>query len=40
MMYEFGTEFGRAFQLVDDLLDLTGDPEMGKRGVQMFMRVK
>ena len=30
MMYEFGTEFGRAFQLVDDLLDLTGDPEMGK----------
>ena len=31
MMYDFGTEFGRAFQLVDgDLLDLTGDPEMGK----------
>jgi len=30
MMYDFGIEFGRAFQLVDDLLDLTGDPEMGK----------
>ena len=30
MMYDFGTEFGRAFQLVDDLFDLTGDPEMGK----------
>ena len=29
-LYEFGTEFGRAFQLVDDLLDLTGDPSMGK----------
>jgi len=30
LLYEFGTEFGRAFQLVDDLLDLTGDPSMGK----------
>ena len=27
---EFGMEFGRAFQMVDDLLDLTGDPSMGK----------
>jgi len=27
---EFGWEFGRAFQLVDDLLDLTGNPSMGK----------
>ncbi len=27
---EFGWEVGRAFQLVDDLLDLTGDPSMGK----------
>jgi octaprenyl-diphosphate synthase len=26
----FGIELGRAFQLVDDLLDLTGDPSMGK----------
>jgi len=26
----FGWEVGRAFQLVDDLLDLTGDPSMGK----------
>ena len=26
----FGMEFGRAFQMVDDLLDLTGDPSMGK----------
>ena len=26
----FGMELGRAFQLVDDLLDLTGDPAMGK----------
>jgi len=30
LMFDFGTEFGRAFQLVDDLLDLTGDSEMGK----------
>ena len=29
-MEEFGIEFGRAFQMVDDLLDLTGDPSMGK----------
>lgn len=29
-MNEFGWELGRAFQLVDDLLDLTGDPDMGK----------
>ena len=27
---EFGWEVGRAFQLVDDLLDLTGDEKMGK----------
>ena len=27
---EFGWEVGRAFQLVDDLLDLTGDENMGK----------
>jgi geranylgeranyl pyrophosphate synthase len=27
---QFGWEVGRAFQLVDDLLDLTGDPSMGK----------
>jgi len=27
---EFGWEVGRAFQLVDDLLDLTGDSTMGK----------
>ena len=27
---EFGWEIGRAFQLVDDLLDLTGDENMGK----------
>ena len=27
---KFGWEVGRAFQLVDDLLDLTGDPSMGK----------
>ncbi len=27
---KFGWEIGRAFQLVDDLLDLTGDPSMGK----------
>ena len=27
---DFGWEVGRAFQLVDDLLDLTGDPSMGK----------
>ncbi len=26
----FGMEFGRAFQMVDDLLDLTGEPSMGK----------
>ena len=26
----YGKELGRAFQLVDDLLDLTGDPSMGK----------
>ena len=26
----FGMEFGRAFQMVDDLLDLTGDSSMGK----------
>jgi len=26
----FGIELGRAFQLVDDLLDLTGEPSMGK----------
>ncbi len=30
LIYEFGAEFGRAFQLVDDLLDLIGDPSMGK----------
>ncbi len=29
-MEEFGMELGRAFQLVDDILDLTGDPMMGK----------
>lgn len=29
-LIEFGWEVGRAFQLVDDLLDLTGDPSMGK----------
>jgi len=27
---EFGWEVGRAFQLVDDLLDLTGDTSLGK----------
>ncbi|MDG1533474.1 MAG: polyprenyl synthetase family protein [Candidatus Thalassarchaeaceae archaeon] len=27
---KFGWEIGRAFQLVDDLLDLTGEPSMGK----------
>tara|TARA_B100000900_G_scaffold416106_1_gene449142 strand:+ start:2078 stop:3058 length:981 start_codon:yes stop_codon:yes gene_type:complete len=27
---DFGWEVGRAFQLVDDLLDLTGDEKMGK----------
>ena len=26
----FGMEFGRAFQMVDDLLDLIGEPSMGK----------
>ena len=29
-MREFGMEFGIAFQLVDDILDLTGDERMGK----------
>ena len=29
-MREFGMELGIAFQLVDDLLDLTGDERMGK----------
>ena len=29
-MESYGKELGRAFQLVDDLLDLTGDPSMGK----------
>ena len=29
-MEAYGTELGRAFQLVDDLLDLTGDPSIGK----------
>ena len=27
----FGMEFGRAFQMVDDLLDLTGEPSMANR---------
>jgi len=30
LMKSFGIELGRAFQLVDDLLDLTGDSSMGK----------
>ena len=30
LMKLFGVELGRAFQLVDDLLDLTGDKTMGK----------
>ena len=30
ILREFGTELGVAFQLVDDLLDLTGDERMGK----------
>ena len=29
-MRDFGMEMGRAFQIVDDLLDLTGDESMGK----------
>ncbi len=29
-MHDFGMEVGRAFQIVDDLLDLTGDESMGK----------
>ena len=34
---KFGWEIGRAFQLVDDLLDLTGDPSMGKpRGTDVL----
>ena len=33
----FGMEFGRAFQMVDDLLDLTGEPSMGKpRGTDVY----
>ena len=32
----FGMEFGRAFQMVDDLLDLTGETSMGKpRGIDV-----
>ena len=34
---DFGIEIGRAFQLVDDLLDLTGKPSMGKpRGTDVY----
>lgn len=33
----FGWEVGRAFQMVDDLLDLTGNPRMGKpRGTDIY----
>ncbi len=33
----FGMEFGRAFQMVDDLLDLTGELSMGKpRGTDVY----
>jgi len=30
-LYTFGMEIGLAFQLVDDLLDLSGDEQMGKK---------
>jgi len=30
-MYDFGMELGLAFQLVDDILDLSGDEQMGKK---------
>ena len=36
-MDKFGWEVGRAFQMVDDLLDLTGNPRMGKpRGTDIY----
>jgi geranylgeranyl pyrophosphate synthase len=37
ILREFGMELGIAFQLVDDLLDLTGDERMGKaRGTDIY----